>query len=505
MRKLFLFLFLCLAVRFSYANNLQFGSVSVSTDKQSLQFTIQWDNSWKVSGGPANWDAVWIFIKYQDCSTNYLPWQHVALSTNSSDHSVSGGVLQIDAAPDGKGVFIHRSASGSGNISSATVSLKMTMTDNSYNYQVNGLEMVYVPQGSFYLGDGNRGGGNQWGFTGDGAVAPKLIDATAQSSGLTSSQYLSTSTWGSSASLPSTYPMGYNGFYVMKYEISQEAYASFLNTLTYDQQVTRFSNAPNSSAGTFAVSTLANPQNCRNGIRIKTPGQVNNIPAVVGCDLDLNGTFGEADDGQNIACNWLSWPDLIAFLDWACLRPMTEFEFEKVCRGTASAVVGEYPWGTSTILQVTSGAIQYPGTVSEGAVSSGSGMCAYGAGTNTNRGPLRCGYAATSTSTRTIAGASFYGVMEMGGNVGEQCVGGFNYNYSSFTTTNGDGNLSTSGSADVTGWPLTGGGSGGGGIVRGGNWYDGSNNCWTSNRDWMTTNVNQNKDYRIGGRGVRSY
>ncbi len=322
MRKVTFLLITILLASYSFANNLQFGVIT-RPDATHLQFTIQWDNSWRVTGGPANWDAVWVFVKYQDCATNYLPWQHVGLSSTSGDHTVTGGVLQIDAVADGKGVFIRRSAAGSGNIAAATVTLAMTITDNSYNYQLNGIEMVYIPQGDFSIGDGNRGGGNLYGFTGNGALAPKVIDAAVQAAGLTSAQYLSNAGWGSSTPLPSTYPMGYNAFYSMKYEISQEAYAAFLNTLTYDQQQSRFTNAPNSATGTFAIAGLANPQNCRNGIRIKTPGQVSNVPAVVGCDLNLNGVFDEVDDGQNIACNWLSWADLMAFLDWAALRPMT--------------------------------------------------------------------------------------------------------------------------------------------------------------------------------------
>jgi formylglycine-generating enzyme required for sulfatase activity len=331
-----------------------------------------------------------------------------------------------------------------------------------------------------------------------------LIDATVQSAGLTAAQYLSNAGWGSSAALPSTFPMGYNAFYVMKYEISQEAYAMFLNTLTYDQQLTRFANAPNSAPGTFVLAGLPNPQNCRNGIRIKTAGQVSNIPAVVGCDLNLNGTFDEADDGQNIACNWLSWPDLMAFLDWAALRPMTEFEYEKVCRGTATPVINEYAWGTTTILAANSGAIVYPGAVNEVSITSGSGLCAYGVGATNNRGPLRCGFAATSTSNRPVAGSTFYGVMEMSGNVVEQCLGGYSYNYSAFTNANGDGSISATGIADTPNWPLNGGGNGGGGTSKGGNWYDAAGTCITSNRDWMTWNGNQNKDNRVGGRGIRT-
>lgn len=502
MRKVSLLLLTMIIASYSFANNLQFGPITRPTTT-TLQFTIQWDNSWRVTGGPANWDAVWVFVKYQDCATNYLPWQHVGLSTTSGDHTVTGGVLQIDAAPDGKGVFIRRASAGSGNISAATVTLKMTITDNSYNYQLNGIEMVYVPQGDFSIGDGNRGGSSMYGFTGNGALAPLLITNAVQTAGLTAAQYLSNVGWGSSAALPSTFPMGYNAFYCMKYEISQEAYAAFLNTLTFDQQVTRFANAPNSVAGTFVLAGFPNPLNCRNGLRIKTPGQVSNVPAIVGCDLNLNGVFDESDDGQNIACNWLSWADLMAFLDWAALRPMTEFEFEKVCRGTASPVANEYAWATTTILAANSGAITNPGMSSETAIASGAGLCAYGAATFSNRGPLRCGFAANSTSTRTVAGSSFYGIMEMSGNVAEQCLGGYAYNYSSFTSISGDGDLSGTGGANTANWPLNGGGNGGGGTCRGGNWYDAAVINVVSNRDWMTWNGNQNRDNRVGGRGVR--
>jgi len=507
MKRFIIFLVTTTIFSYSFANNLQLG-VPVISDPTHIRFTIQWDNSWKVSSGPANWDAVWIFVKYQDCATNYLPWQHVGVSTTSVDHVATGGILQVDATTDGKGVFIRRIANGSGSISSATITLKMNITDNLYNYQLNGIEMVYVPQGSFSAGDGNRGGSALYGFTGDGAMAPKLIDAAVQSAGLTAAQYLSTLTWGSTVALPSTFPLGYNGYYSMKYEISQEEYVAFLNTLTYDQQLTRFnaaSAAPNSAIGSFVLAGSPNPLNCRNGIRIKTSGVVNNIPAVVGCDLNLNSVFDEADDGKDLPCNWLCWADLIAYLDWAALRPMTEFEFEKICRGTATPVANEYIWGTTTILATNSGAIAFPGLANETSLTSGPGLCAYAVGTNTNRGPLRCGFAATSTTNRIQAGASYYGAMDMAGNVNEQCIGGNGFNYSSFTNANGDGNLTNTGVADTPNWPINGGGDQGG-VIRGGNWYDnGWQYCITSNRDWIGNGINRNKDYRMGGRGVRTF
>ena len=376
----------------SFANNLQLGTPVINALTPTLiSFTIQWDNSWKISSGPSNWDAVWIFIKYQNCATNNLPWQHVGLSTTSTDHTVTGGILQVDATTDGKGVFIHRIANGSGNVSSATVTLKMTITDATYNYQVNGTEMVYVPGGNtFYVGDGVRGGGNLWGFCSDGSFDPVTINSNIQNTtGLTASQYVNqNNTWGSTAALPTTFPFGYNGYYCQKYEISQLEFVAFLNTLTYDQQSTLFNPLapPNSAAGTFVLASTPNPQNCRNGIRIQTPGTVNNIPAIVGCDLNLNGVFNEAADGQYLPCNWLNWPLLIAYLDWAALRPMTEFEFEKVCRGTLTPVANEYVWGTATILATNAGSISNPGQASETSLTTGAGLCVENAGATLNRG-----------------------------------------------------------------------------------------------------------------------
>ena len=56
-----------------------------------------------------------------------------------------------------------------------------------------------------------------------------------------------------------------------------------------------------------------------------------------------------------MACNWLSWADVAAYLDWSGLRPMTELEFEKACRGPNAPVAGEYAWGSNAgLVQATS-------------------------------------------------------------------------------------------------------------------------------------------------------
>jgi formylglycine-generating enzyme required for sulfatase activity len=376
----------------------------------------------------------------------------------------------------------------------------MSITDVNYNYQLHGVEMVYIPQGDFYIGDGSRGGGSGWGFSNGGAATALQITSAIQTAGLNANQYQVSSY---ASNLLNTFPMGYNAFYTMKYEISQEQYVAFLNSLTYAQQANRFAVSQLSAAGTLVI---AGATNCRNGIRIKTSGVLSNIPAVVGCDLDGDGTFDEADDGQNLPCNWLSWADLMAYLDWSALRPMTEFEFEKICRGTIASVSLEYAWGSTTILEANAGALTNAGTANEISTSAGNGLCAYNAATTTNRGPLRCGFAPTATTTRTQAGATYYGVMDMSGNVNEQCIGGYNgYNYGTFTNANGDGTLTVAGVANTANWPPTGGGNGGGGICRGGDWYYTQGYCYISSRGWMTNNTNQGRWNVAGGRGVRSF
>lgn len=146
------------------ANNLQIGVPSVNVGAGTISFTIQWDNSWYITSGPSNWDGVWIFVKRQACADNL--WNHALLSTNPADHSITGGVLQVDAVTDGMGVFIRRIGAGIGNIASATATLKLQIAPNLVdNFQTFGIEMINIPQGDFYIGDGTRGS-SSYGFSG---------------------------------------------------------------------------------------------------------------------------------------------------------------------------------------------------------------------------------------------------------------------------------------------------------------------------------------------------
>jgi formylglycine-generating enzyme required for sulfatase activity len=469
-------LFLLFAITTS-ANNVEITGTSVSGS--NITFNISWENSWNASVAPANWDAVWVFIKYQDCNTRI--WAHAGLSLIAGDHTAASP-LQVDPVTDGRGVFIRRSALGGGNVSATSITLKMTIPVGTYNYKVFGIEMVNVPQAAYEIGDG----------TSASTFNSITVNATSQSGGITSA-----SIGGGGPTVPATFPMGYNAFYCMKYEISQLQYVEFLNSLTFPQQQSRIATDPTSAVGTY-VTFGANYY--RNGIVIETPGNNAAIPAVFGCDA-TTGVFNNFNDGQSIAMANLSWADLSAYLDWSALRPMTELEYEKVCRGTMPRVAGEFPWGDTNINAFYSTTVLNPGQPTEIANAVVNGRCAVALGSaGTNYGPLKVGVFATATSGRSSAGASYYGAMEMGGNLWERAVTVANASGVTFNGTLGDGTLTPIGDANQATWPSISTATGVG--ARGGNYVSTSIYVRTSDRAFAGS-TNAARDYTLGGRGVR--
>jgi len=71
-------------------------------------------------------------------------------------------------------------------------------------------------------------------------------------------------------------------------------------------------------------------------------------------------------------------------------------------------------------------------------------------------GPLRCGIFANSAVNKTMmeTGATYYGVMEMLGNLNETCITLGTPQGRAFTGLNGDGYLGKHGEANTEGWPL---------------------------------------------------
>ena len=174
------------------ANNITVSNISLTSpnttdDYVMVQFDISWENSWRFSGGPANWDAAWVFVKYRVGTGD---WQQAWL--NNTGHTGTAATINAGlrtpgtafnaATNPGIGAFIYRSADGTGTFSITGAQLRWNYGANSVadnatvDVKVFAVEMVYVPEGSFYVGSGGTESGS---FTNgswvSGATIPLLI------------------------------------------------------------------------------------------------------------------------------------------------------------------------------------------------------------------------------------------------------------------------------------------------------------------------------------------
>lgn len=474
----------------------------ITADKYVMvQFDLSWDNSWRTSSGPTNWDAAWVFVKYRVGSGD---WQHAYLNDTGHSGGTGGTGVTVKAGlPDegsafhlttnpAVGVFIYRSGDGSGTLSVTGAKLRWNYGANSVadeaimDIRVFAVEMVYVPEGAFYVGDGttnnvkgqfrNGNANTPFQITSSNDITAITLGGTAagslannNASGMATPDDFNNST---TQSLPAAFPKGYKAFYCMKYEISQQQYVDFLNSLTQTQATARKYDKPTSN------------------YRYEITG------SSVGSYTTTN---------PYVACNYLSWADGAAYSDWAGLRPMTELEYEKACRGTVSAVANEYAWGTATIAAVAY-TLSIAGAANEGiatnySTAANTGNAIYATTGSSIAGPVRVGIFAAHSSNngRLTAGASYYGIMEMSGNFCERPVTIGNTKGREFTGLHGNGALGVSG-ADVSNWPGTDAiGTG----FRGGSWLDGPLNLRVSERSYAAFTNNGPYSDR-GFRAVRS-
>lgn len=539
MKNIFTLLLIALSTGLN-ANNINVSNVQLTGRNNSagtnnpanfttVKFDLSWENSWRTTTGTTNWDAAWVFVKYRVGSGN---WQHAWL--NNSGHTAPAGST-IDAGlltpgvafntttNPGIGVFIYRSTAGVGTFSLSNVQLRWNygangVQDNAtIDVRVFAIEMVYVPQGSFNAGDGTTT--NLTGQFRNGSTnTPLLISSeNAMTLGgtingnLANNNAVGMNFYGVAddfnnaitQSLPAAFPKGFNAFYSMKYEISQQGYVDFINSLTRAQQASRL--ATSLASGITSVTNryvMYNSSNlqARNGIRCDAIINAT-APITFYCDLNGNGAGGEANDGQWIACNYLSFMDLTAYLDWSGLRPMTELEFEKVCRGSLTAVANEYAWGSTSITGATN--ITNSGSANETSNTSGANAV-YNFPLNV-QGPMRGGVFASGSSTRAQAGAGYYGMMELSGNLWETIVTVGNSTGRAFTGVHGNGTLSTNGCANETAWPGLNSGevtSASGSGARGGECFRDANFLRVSDRSIAALQIGI-KSFEQGGRGVR--
>lgn len=256
--------------------------------------------------------------------------------------------------------------------------------------------------------------------------------------------------------LPVTFPVGYKEFFAMKYEITQEQYVRFLSKLTYNQQNQILGNRLAQLQVGDYVFGEKNMPSCRNGIIVAAKPE--NLPVVFANNLNGADAPSREADGQALACNYMNIADMLAYADWACLRPLTEMEYEKMSRQPYPYMPkkGEFAWNTTQAQRPSDLGI-YAGGPSEKPATGNSNF-----GNEASiKGPVRVGAFADRSTNREKSGAGFSGIMDLSGNLAEMY-----YNANLFgnalgmtvvtpayasgthTTAHGDGYLSAAGAYD---------------------------------------------------------
>jgi formylglycine-generating enzyme required for sulfatase activity len=423
MKKLLLSAWITLAsVLQLQANNVQVSNVSLS-DPNAVQqtslinYNISWENSWRTSTNEKNYDGVWLFVKYKKANTS--DWRHATLSSTGFT-APTGSTIQVGS--DGKGAWMYRSADGQGDVNWTGAQLK-------WNYSVDGLtpedsveiklfaiEMVYIPSGPFYLGCGGTSV-NQFQKGNVSPSTPYLVNSNNEIiiENTTGNLYFNTapnSTNGDHTGiLSANFPKGYNAFWLMKYEASNQQMIDFYNHVT------------SAAATNLGIASM--------------------IPT---------GAHPNYQTDKPFKAFTTSWRALTAYADWTGMRPYSELEYEKACRGVNNfSVPNEYAWGNTNYVSVNS-------TINANAEDEkvnlpANANCYIVGSSNIGSLSLRNGIFATTTSDRYAAGAGYYGNMEMSGNVNECVVHISNPAGRAFTGVNGDGYLSATGEANVPTWP----------------------------------------------------
>ena len=380
-----------------------------------VRLHLSWANAWHTT---RSHDAAWLFLRYSGHEAS----GHVSVPVTLAEkgHGILGGPAgtRLQLAPEGVGLWVIPPPDHQGAMAcSVELLLDDAVLKDRVGHELDArwlkaldVEMVLVPEGPFWLGDPSERGAEEGAFHlagGEGPNPPYRVDREAAGipigtgpGALAYSSHPMGYHGDGQGPIPAAWPKGVHGFYCMKYEMRQGEYATFLNDIGADTTHVR------SNIGSSDYAEHGGSMRYRDG-------------------------FFVAEHPER-ACVFLTWNDQLAFADWACLRPMTEFEFEKACRGPGEPLPLEYPWNTSDrdallrLLDPTR-ALVWDGGLQE-----------------SDFGPLDGGR----------SGASHYGILDLSGNVWERCITVGDSLGRAFKGTHGDGVLGPSATATNADWPV---------------------------------------------------
>lgn len=468
------------------ANDLKVEHISLQQGKEVISFDVSWIEAWK---NHVNCDGAYLFAKYR---IGDGAWKHVTLKSSSktqfnyTDQTPTGfskgtggtsAEMGMWVPATQKGLFIFRTQ-GQGDVRTENVSLVWDIKKDGVTkkdlgkaeIRVLGLEMVYVPQAPFYLGDpdGPDGPANCfYTYYNAGAYYVKSEDSIkvdAKEGYLYSGRAYPPEVGKNSRdevpfTIPAEFPKGYNAFWIMKYEMDSQHYVDFLNLLTRKQQQARVaSDISGDKVASIYVMTNTPEERLRNNIVCMASGNGTDKPIVF------------STKAPSRVVNFIEWADQAAYADWAALRPLTEMEYEKTCRGTAKPIPNEYAWGTTRIGRVEA----FKGVDGSGQETKLPDSGIVNACFDGGIGPMHRGKQAVlkhegfvgavsaglfartqheGVPKRENDGAAFYGALELSGNAWDVFVTLGHPKGRAFQRVSGDGELDANGDASVPTWP----------------------------------------------------
>ena len=441
--------------------NVSFANINPLAQTVNIKFTISWENSWRDS---INWDAAWVFARYKHPVTGF--WSPIKFNPGSGVNG-TGTNATVQVASDSMGSFIYRNQISNGVFADSNITMTWKYGKDGLSSLSNieirlmAMEMVYIPEGPFQLAfnediiskyatylknASNRdsttfpiGGFQRVRMLGSNYTIPTIDTSTislefitwGESYGNDNDKYSGFSVPNDTIKIKGSlgidsnkdgiidnlnYPTGFSSFYIMKYELSEQQYADFLNTIASTQS---------------------------SGI------------GVAGKNITLNnGVYNSST--PNRACNSATSNRILAYGDWAGMRPMTFMEFEKSLRGPISEFL-DIDYFNRKLYNISSSYFtsengmeniypQAPSNFGDSIfLTEYNGY--FNSGSSYNF--LRPGVKGTNTSTRKISNASYYGVFDLTSNVVDPYISPKNLQ---FTKINGDGLINSNGLTNISFW-----------------------------------------------------